>query len=209
MPTLPQSHPLPLYMEVVSVCAAAASSSDSGGPGGATSVYRSCCSDCGGTRVGVGERRGWTHSLLLITDQYIDWSPLIPDQLSPPLLSPISHHSALQQPHVWAWRSQRKEHWWTDSLFFSLSHSLFFLLYSMLLLTTWSPHLWALRAASGPQEMGGLNSSTTMHHVQTLKNKKTDAFVIADNSLLSVEYYLNQSHETYMWPSCDSFCFDQ
>lgn len=32
-------------MEVANVCAVAASSSDSGGPGAATSVYRSCCSE--------------------------------------------------------------------------------------------------------------------------------------------------------------------
>lgn len=130
MPTLPQWHPLHLYMEVASVCAAAASSSDSGGPGGATSVYRSCCSEKGGrgeTGVGVGERRGWTHSLLLITDQYIDWSPLIPDQFSPPLLSPLAHQSALQQPQVWG--VEGSEERWMDGLSvsfsLSLSHSFF------------------------------------------------------------------------------------
>ena len=30
-----------------------------------------------------------------------------------------------------------------------------------------------------------------------------------ENRSLSVEYHLNQSHDTSMWPSCDSFCFDQ
>lgn len=131
MPTLPQWHPLPLYMEVASVCAAAASSFDSGGPGGATSVYRSCCSEMGwngvvvvgGTGVAKRERRGWTHSLLLITDQNLDWSPLIPDQLNLPLLSPLAHQSALQQPQVLAWWGLGGRTWmagWT--LFLSLSH---------------------------------------------------------------------------------------
>lgn len=129
-PTLPQWLPLLLCMEVASVCAAAASSSDSGGPGGATSVYRSCCSDMGsnwwegGATVGVGERRGWTHSLLLITDQYTDWSPLILDQLNPPLLSPLAHQSALQQP--WFGRGEmggKNNDGWTCVL--CLSHSLF------------------------------------------------------------------------------------
>lgn len=57
--------------------------------------------------------------------------------------------------------------------------------------------------------MEGLSSGTTMHHVQTLKNKQKDDNVILENSSLSVDYPLNQSHDTSMWPFCDSFCFDQ
>lgn len=174
MPTLPQSHPLPLYMEVASVCAAAASSSDSGGPGGATSVYRSCCSNMGwngvgGTGVGKGERRGWTHSLLLITDQNLDESP---DQLNPPLLSPLAHQSALQQPQVLAWRGLG-ERLWTDgwTLFLSvwsfLSHckdkNRFFT--SSCSLHPWPSHLWVQKTAYGQLEM--LNRGTTKHCVQT------------------------------------------
>ncbi len=77
-----------------------------------------------GAWVGAGERRGWTHSLLLITDHYMDRSLLIPDQLNPPLLSPLAHQSVLQQPRVWAWRGGWKEHRWMD--FFSLCLILFF-----------------------------------------------------------------------------------
>lgn len=46
---------------------------------------------------GIGERRGWTRSLLLITDHYPDWMPLIPDQSKLPLLSLLAHQPALQQ----------------------------------------------------------------------------------------------------------------
>lgn len=48
-----------------------------------------------GTWIVEGERRGWTHPLLLI-----HWSPLIPDQLNPPLVSPLVHQSVLQRRNV-------------------------------------------------------------------------------------------------------------
>lgn len=39
---------------------------------------------------------------------------------------------------------------------------------------------------------------TTMHHVQPKKKKEEDNNVILGDSLLSVEYHLNQSHDTSM-----------
>lgn len=120
-------------MEGASVCAVAASSSDNGGPEGATSVYRSCCFDMGskgvaggreggtgGARVGgEGEGRGWTHSLLLIIDQYMHWSPLIPDRFKPPLLSLPAHQSALQQ-RGGIGEVEGNRYDWKDFLYFCL-----------------------------------------------------------------------------------------
>lgn len=57
---------------------------------------------------GVGERRGWTRSLLLITDHYPDWMPLIPDLSKLPLLS-LLHQPALQQFGFKLRRGLRKE----------------------------------------------------------------------------------------------------
>lgn len=42
----------------------------------------------------------------------------------------------------------------------------------MLLLTPLTPYLWAQRTAPGQLEIGGLNSGTTMHQVQSKKKKK-------------------------------------
>lgn len=74
----------------------------------------------GGARVGgEGEGRGWTHSLLLIIDQYMHWSPLIPDRFKPPLLSLPAHQSALQQ-HGGIGEVEGKRYDWTDFLYFCL-----------------------------------------------------------------------------------------
>lgn len=54
----------------------------------------------------------------------------------------------------------------------------------MLLLTPLTPYLWAQRTAPGQLEIGGLNSGTTMHQVQSKKKKRKDNIVILDNSSL-------------------------
>lgn len=67
----------------------------------------------------------------------------------------------------------------------------------MLLLTPLTPYLWAQRTAPGQLEIGGLNSGTTMHQVQS-KKKKEKTILSSWTTVHSVEYHLNQSHDTSM-----------
>lgn len=128
-----------------------------------------------------------------------------------PLLSPLAPQSALQQPLFGRGEMDGKNNdGWTCVL--CLSHSLF-----LTVTKTGSPLHPAPKPPDSPLGHAedyiwaagdwGWGDWTTELQCTSCSNKKY--IVILGSSSLSMEYHLNQSHDAAVWPSCDSFCFDQ
>lgn len=140
---------------------------------------------------GVGERRGWTHSLLLIPDSYTDWSPPVPDQSNLPLLFSSSSQSC-KKPRSGCGRCIGKQ---SQMDFCSLSAS-FFLSHckdQQGHSTPWHQDSW--RWARGLFEQ---------YH--TSRSNKQTKNTISFSRTLCVEYLLSQTHDSSVWPTFFLLC---